>query len=145
MARPASSAAAGTGTPSGPVAPAAGAGWRAPSVLSGARLSPGVAPLTVPEPPPVTARMIPATTAITTAAVRLLVTRIRRRRRRACSARSRAILSRAARLFLALGTGSCPSPGLASSGDRYLAAEDAVAEPARIGQVEPAARHRRAE
>ena len=32
----ASGAAAGTGTPSGPSGPGAGAGWRDPSVLSGA-------------------------------------------------------------------------------------------------------------
>src|SRR5580704_2474654 len=146
VAVPASGATAGTGTPSDPVAPGAGAGWRAPSVLSDARLSPDGVPVMAPEPPPVTARTIPATTAITAAAAALPATRIRLRRRRACSARIRATRSLAACLFLLrLAIGSCFSPGLVSPGEQRLGAEGAVAEPGRIGQVEPPGGYRRAE
>src|SRR6185437_5736478 len=145
VASPASGATAGTATPSGPVAPGAGAGWRAPSVLSGARRSPDGTPPAAPELP-VTARTMAAATTITVAAAAPLASRIRRRRRRACSARIRAILSLAACLFLLrLAIGSCLSLGLGSSGDQPLGAEDAVAEPGGIGQVEPAGGHSRAE
>src|SRR5690348_2923116 len=145
VAVPASGAAAGTGTPSGPVTPGAGAGWRAPSVLSGARLSPDVAPPAAPEPP-VTAKTMAAATPITVAAAAPLASRIRRLRRRACSARIRAILSLEACLFLLrLAIGSCLCLGSASSGEQPLGAEGAVAEPGGISQVEPAGGHCRAE
>jgi hypothetical protein len=81
-----SGVAARTGTPSDPVASRAGAGWRAPSALSGARGSPEGAPPAAPEPP-VRARTIVAAAAITTAAAALLASRIRYRRR-ACLAES---------------------------------------------------------
>ena len=67
--------------------PAAGAGSREPSVLSGARDSPA------PELPPVTARVMPTAAAMTTMAAALTASHIRRRRRCASSARTRAILS----------------------------------------------------
>src|SRR6516162_11611485 len=93
----ASAGPAGTGTPSGPVGPAAGAGWRVPSVLNGARGSPPP-----PELPPVTASVMAITAAMTTTAAPPAISHGRRRRRRACSARSRASLSRALSLFLLL-------------------------------------------
>ena len=68
-------------------APAAGAGLRVPSVLSGASDSP------LPELPPVTASVMPTAAAMTTTAAPVTASHMRRRRRRACSARSRAILS----------------------------------------------------
>src|SRR5689334_9611905 len=141
----ASGAAAGTGMPSGPVTPGAGAGWRAPSVLSGTSLSPDGVPPAAPELP-VTARKMAAATPITVAAAVPLASRIRRLRRRACSARIRAILSLAVCLFLLrLAIGSCLCLGSAGSGEQPLSAEDAVAEPGGISQVEPAGGHCRAE
>jgi hypothetical protein len=81
-------------TPSDPVASGAGAGWRAPSALSGARGIPEGAPPAAPELP-VTARTIVAAAAITTAAAALLASRIRRCRRRACPAESGRSFARA--------------------------------------------------
>jgi hypothetical protein len=71
----------------GPGCIRAGAGWRAPSALSGARGSPQGAPPAEPELP-VTARTIVAAAAITAAAGALLASRIRRCRRQACPAKS---------------------------------------------------------
>jgi hypothetical protein len=96
----ASGAAAGTGTPSGPAGPAAGAGWREPSVLSGASGSAVPGP---PELPPVTARVMPTAAAMTTTTTApAAASHTRRRRRCACSARACAILSRALGLLLLL-------------------------------------------
>src|ERR1700749_1234830 len=146
VAVPASGAAAGTGTPSGPVTPGAGAGG------GGARGAPGGPRLTRAAPPPaardppVTAKTMAAATPITVAAAAPLASRIRRLRRRACSARIRAILSLEACLFLLrLAIGSCLCLGSASSGEQPLGAEGAVAEPGGISQVEPAGGHCRAE
>jgi hypothetical protein len=128
VAVPASGAAAETGTFSGPGAPGPGADSRVPSVLSAASLSPGVTPLVAAEPPAVMARMMAA--AITTAAAPVLRAQIRRRRRRASSARSRAILSLGASLFLLpLGIGPRPFSSLVGPGTQARAAEPAAAEP----------------
>jgi hypothetical protein len=109
---------AGIGTPSGPSGPAAGAGLRVPSVLSGASDSP------LPElPPPVTASVMPTAAAmITTAAP--VTTSHSRRRRRASWARISAIRSWArCRLLLLIG----PVPS-----SRFLVAGSAGAR--RIGR-----------
>ena len=87
VAVPTSAAPTGTGTPSGPSAPAAGAGWSVPRVLSGASGSAAAGE------PPVRARVMPTAAPMTTTAAPVQASQIRRRRRRACSARSRAILS----------------------------------------------------
>src|SRR5579862_5428423 len=88
--------AAGIGTPSGPVAPAAGAGLSVPSVLSADSLSDG------PDEPPVTARVMPTAAAATTTSAAAPVSHRRRFLRRASSARWRAIRSFARSRFLSL-------------------------------------------
>src|SRR5580704_1343024 len=112
---PASAAPDGTGMPSGPAGPAAGAGWRFPRVLSAASGSP------FPELPPVTASVMPTAAAITTTAAPAAASHRRRRRRRASSALIRAIRSwaRSRPLLLigpALVTGSA---GAGSIGRRF--------------------------
>src|SRR5580704_1298454 len=87
---PASAGPAGTGTPSGPSGPGAGAGLRVPSVLNGASESLGVV-----LEPPVTASVIPTTAAMTMTAAPATASQKRRRLRRASSARNRATFSRA--------------------------------------------------
>src|SRR5580692_9064836 len=96
VAVPASGAADGIGTPSAPAAPAAGAGWRFPSVLSAASGNP------FPELPPLTASVMPTAAAMTTTAAPAAAIHRRRRRRRASSALIRAIRSLARCLPLLL-------------------------------------------
>ena len=114
---PASGAADGIGTPSGPAAPAAGAGWRFPSVLSAASGSP------FPELPPVTASVIPTAAAITTTAAPAAASHRRRRRRRASSALIRAIRSWArSRPLLLIGPALVTGPaGAGSTGHQVTA------------------------
>src|SRR5579859_1870623 len=111
---PARAAPDGIGMPSGPAGPAAGAGWRLPSVLSEASGS----PLVLPELPPVTASVMPTAAPMTTTAAAATISQMRRRRRRASAARIAAIRSwaRCGLLFLliaaALVAGSAGTGGV---------------------------------
>src|SRR5580693_6959083 len=117
VAVPASGPAVGIGTPSGPAAPGAGAGWRFPSVLSAASGSP------FPELPPVTASVMPTAAAITTTAAPAATSHRRRRRRRASSALIRAIRSWArSRPLLLIGPALVTGPaGAGRIGCRFAA------------------------
>src|SRR5215472_7137884 len=121
----ASAAADGTGTCSGPSGPAAGAGPRAPSELSGARSG---WPVALAPPPPETASVIPTTSAMTTTAAPEQISHRRRRLRLASSARICAIRSRArCSLALLLFDTMMQRTGLAacSGGDGHRGADDA--------------------
>jgi hypothetical protein len=112
VAVPASGGALGTGTPSGPAGPGAGAGLSVPSVLSEASFNPGVPPPALPPPalpPPVAASVMPMAAATTTAPPATASQR-RRRRWRASAARACAIFSRACCCLFLLPLDTAPFP-----------------------------------